>query len=101
LTTRIPLAEASGDEILARVTYQLILLDYHDNPDKYDHPEVRLFELAYQWRLIGLAPIHEQLELAAIWCSHGSRIADWLKSRIMVSSGRAPILARLGRTRGR
>lgn len=101
MAERIPLAEASGDEILARVTYQLILLDYHNNPDAYDHPETRLFELAYQWRILDVAPISEQLELAAIWCAHGSRIADWLKARLSYTSGRATILARLGRSRGR
>jgi hypothetical protein len=101
MTDRIPLAEASGGEIIARVTYQIILIDYHDNPNSYDYPPTRLYELAYQWRLAGLEPIADALLSCANWCAQGGHVATWLRTHTLVTAGRATILARAGRTRRR
>lgn len=94
MADRLPLAEASSDEILARTVYQIIREDYRLNPDCYDNPATRLFDLAFQWRQTGLTLIAEQIELAAIWCAQGSTVRQWLTSRISPATGRSTILAR-------
>lgn len=101
MADRLPLAEASSDEILARTAYQIILADYRTNPDCYDNPATRLFDLAFQWRQSGLYLIAQDIELAAIWCAQGSTVREWLTSRITPQSGRATILAQTGRGRRR
>lgn len=93
MPTRIPLAGASGDEILSRVTYQIILGDYELDPTRYDDPAQRLLELALEWHQSGLHTIAAQLDLCGIWCAHGGTIATWLKSRILFTTERAPMHA--------
>jgi hypothetical protein len=83
MTDRLPLAEVSGDEAIARITYQIILGDYDLHPDAYDNPSFHLFELAAGWQLAGVPPVAEQLRLAGIWVANGGTIATWLRSRIV------------------
>lgn len=99
MNDRLPLTEVSGDEILARVTFQIILHDYHLSPDKYDDPTGRLLELACEWDDDLLSWIHEQLTLCAIWVGNGGTVATWLRARIVITTGRATKLARIGRRR--
>jgi hypothetical protein len=101
MTERIPLADASGQEIVARTVYQLILIDYRTNPEQYDRAPSRLFDLALQWRQAGLHLVADELSSVAVWCAQGGTVATWLRTRILVSTGRATILARAGRTRRR
>lgn len=101
MTTRIPLAEASGDEILARIAYQLIKLDYHQHPDDYDEPTYPILVLAEHYHHIGLTQIAADLRLAGIWTAHGAPLAGWLASRLLINPARAAQLGRLGRSRRR
>jgi len=98
---RLPLTEVSGEEILARVVYQVIMGDYRDNPEQYDRPPQRLYDLAYQWRSAGLPLIGHEIELVAIWTAQGGTVATWLLSRVLIHVGRATMLARAGRPRRR
>lgn len=98
---RLPLTEVGGEEILARVVYQIVMRDYRDNPDKYDLPPNRLFELAFQWRSAGIPLISNELDQLAVWCSHNGTVAAWLQSRVLIHVGRATMLARAGRSRRR
>lgn len=97
MSDRLPLTEVSGDEILARVTYQIILADYRQTPDSYDTPAERILILADEWHAIGAIDIATDLRLAGIWCAHGSTLASWLASRVLIHTGRASKLMRLGR----
>lgn len=101
MSDRLPLTEVSGDEILARVCYQLILADYRLTPDAYDTPAERILILADQWYAIGATDIATDLRLAGIWCAHGATLASWLSSRIVITSGRVSKLMRAGRSRRR
>lgn len=101
MADRLPLAEVSGEEVLARVVYQIVMRDYRDNPDKYDLPPNRLFELAFQWRSAGIPLISNELDLLAVWCGRGGTVASWLTSRVLINPGRAAMLARVGRSRRR
>lgn len=98
---RLPLTEVGGEEILARVVYQIVMRDYRDNPDTYDHPPSRLFDLAFQWRQAAIPLIGNELELVAIWCAQGGTVAAWLNTRVLINPGRATMLARAGRPRRR
>jgi hypothetical protein len=95
---RMPLAEASGDEILSRVTYQIIRGDYDLHPSAYDDPTAQLFTLAIDWHKSGIHMIAAQLDLAAIWCAHGGTVASWLQSRIIPANRTAPTAAPANRT---
>jgi len=80
---RLPLAEVSGDEAIARVTYQIIRGDYSLHPHLYDTPTLRLLELANEWAAPEYHYLAEQILLAAIWCANGGTVATWLRSRIV------------------
>lgn len=101
MTERLPLTEVGGDEILARVCYQIIKADYRLTPDSYDSPAERIFILADDWYAFGAVDIATDLRLAGIWCAHGGTLAAWLSSRIIITSGRASKLMRVGRSRRR
>lgn len=81
-----PLAEASSEEIIARVTYQIILADYRADPEAYDDPTSRVFALALEYQHAHVGVIAAQLDLVAIWCAHGGTIASWLTYRILPTS---------------
>lgn len=83
MVDRLPLADVSGDEAIARVTYQIIRADYDLFPELYETPVLRLFELASDWSAPEYHMLHENIALAAIWCANGGTIATWLRSRIV------------------
>jgi hypothetical protein len=83
MADRLPLTEVGGDEILARVTYQIILADYDRWPELYDTPTLRLLELATDWSAPEYSRIHEQITLAAIWVANGGTVATWLRARVV------------------
>ena len=101
MSDRMPLTEVGGDEALARITYQLIILDYKSHPDAYELPVIRLLALADQYHQFGLTQLAADLRLAAIWCGNGGTVASWLRARIVIRAGRATKLRRLGRSRER
>lgn len=101
MSDRLPLTEVGGDELLARVTYQIILGDYHAHPEEYEIPYIRLIVLAEEWSLAGIEPIATDLRLAAIWVGNGGTVATWLRARIVFHSGRPTMIARAGRSRTR
>lgn len=94
---RLPLTEVSGEEIIARVAYQIILADYRQTPDLYDTPADRLFVLADEWFALDAISLATDLRLAGIWCAQGGAIASWLRSRVVITQGRASKLMRAGR----
>lgn len=98
MSNRLPLTEVSGDEVLARVTYQIILADYRQTPDSYDSPSERIFLLADEWHVFGATDLAQDLRLAGIWCAHGATLASWLQSRVLIHTGRVSRLMRAGRT---
>jgi hypothetical protein len=101
MTDRLPLAEVSGDEILARVVYQIILFDYREHPDSYDIPVVRVLELADQFHAANMSIIAADLRLAAIWCGNGGTIATWLRARIVFRTQRFSRARHAGRNQTR
>lgn len=101
MSDRLPLTEVSRDEALARITYQIIKADYEQWPELYDTPTIRLFELATDWDAPDYNLIHEQITLAALWVANGGTVATWLRARIVVTVGRAKILAATHRARRR
>jgi len=88
MNDRLPLTEVSGDEALARVTYQIIIADYHNHPDLYDDPTSRLLALTTDWQQSGFKLIADDLRLAAIWVGNGGTVATWLRARIVFHAGR-------------
>lgn len=101
MSDRLPLTEVGGDEILARIAYQLILADYRLTPNSYDEPAERILILAEEWFAFGATEIATELRLAGIWCAHGSTLANWLKSRVLIRTSRVSKLMRLGNERRR
>jgi hypothetical protein len=101
MSDRLPLTEVSGEEVLARTVYQIILLDYARNQEQYENPATRLFDLALQWSNLGLKLIADELQLVAIWCAQGSTVRQWLSTRTLITTGRATRLAHTGRSRRR
>lgn len=101
MSDRFPLTEVGGDEIIARVVYQLILLDYHQNPASYDEPFPALLLLADYYHTAELALIAADIRLVAIWVASGGTVATWLRARVVFTCGRATRLARAGRNRRR
>jgi hypothetical protein len=101
MADRLPLTEVSGDEVLARVTYQIILADYRLTPDLYETPAERILQLADEWFKFGATDLAQDLRLAGIWCAHGSTLASWLQSRVLIASPRISTLMRAGRSRRR
>jgi hypothetical protein len=93
----LPLTEVSGDEILARIAYRLIRLDYADHPDQYDEPTSAILTLAERIHALGLTQVAADLRLAGIWCAQGGTVAAWLRSRVVITTGRATKLRHLGR----
>jgi hypothetical protein len=77
MASHLPLTEATGQEILTRTVYQLILADYRQNPEQYDHAATRLFDLALTWRAAGLELIADTLQDAARHVASGQTIASW------------------------
>lgn len=94
MADRLPLTEVSGDEALARVTYQIIIGDYHSHPDLYDDPTSRLLTLAHDWNQSGIKLVADDIRLAAIWVGNGGTVATWLRARIVFHAGRATRLRR-------
>lgn len=101
MTSFLPLTEVGGDEILARVTYQIILADYAINAEQYDRPADRLYELSLQWRISDILPIAEQLLSVAHYCAKGGKAREWLSTRIVIQTGRPSRLTRLSRKQSR
>lgn len=101
MSDRLPLTEVGGDEILARVVYQIILHDYHSHPHLYDDPVHQLLDLALIWGACPLHTIPENLSLCAIWVANGGTVATWVRARIVFTTGRATRLLRAGRSRRR
>jgi len=101
LSAHLPLSEATGVEIIVRTTYQIILSDYRLNAEQYNHPATRLFDLALQWRAIGLDLIADSLQDAATFVAGGHTIASWKTLHIAVDSQRLLALSRAGRSRRR
>lgn len=97
MSERLPLTEVSGDEVIARVAYQIILADYRENPLSYDDPVPALLDLAVKWDADDLSYLHEQLTLAALWVANGGTIATWLRARCFAHTSRASKLIRVGR----
>jgi hypothetical protein len=98
---RLPLTEVGGDEILARVTYQIIASYYRDYPDSFDNPTEAVLNLANTWYQSEIPIIAEQMTLVAIWLSNGGTIATWRRARIVFHAGRSTRLAQAGRSRRR
>ena len=101
MADRLPLTEVSGNEILVRVTYQIVLADYRLTPDSYDTPADRIFILADDWHAFGAIELAAQLRLAGIWCASGATLASWLQQGIFSTSGRASKLMRANGARRR
>lgn len=101
MNDRLPLTDVGGDEIIARVVYQIILADYREFPDLYDTPTVRLLELATDWNAKQFDRIHEDITLVAIWVANGGTVATWLRARIVFTTSRASKLMHLGKSRRR
>ena len=101
MSDRLPLTEVGGDEIIARVTFQIILQDYHSRPEEYDSPVEALLHLAAAYHQANIPIIDEQLTLAAVWVGNGGTVATWLRARVIITTGRTTRLARVGRTRTR
>lgn len=101
MSNHLPLTEVGGSEVIARTVYQIILMDYRENPQCYDNPTTRLLDLSLQWKTNGIFIIAEELGLVAIWCGQGSTVRAWLSSRCSMDAGRTTRLARAGSTRRR
>lgn len=98
---QLPLTEATGEEIVCRTTYQIILIDYRTNPNCYDNPATRLLDLSLQYHASGIHLIADSLQDAAIHCSCGNTIASWRTLHTVLDKTRQLALARLGRSRRR
>jgi len=101
MSERLPLTDVSGEEVIIRVTYQIILADYRQTPDSYDSPAERILILADDWFAFGAIDIAFHLRLAGVWCSTGATLASWLQRGVITTSGRASKLMRAGRSRRR
>jgi hypothetical protein len=101
MSDRLPLTEVGGEEILARVVFQIILGDYRQQPDSYDTPTIAILNLADEWFASGFTDVATDLRLAAIWCANGGTVATWLRSRIIFHAGRTGRLIRAGRSSSR
>lgn len=97
----IPLSECSGQEILARVAYRIILADYHINPEQYDNAASRLFWLALVWKQAGLELLGATLHDAASQVASGSTIASWKAASLSYGRVSHLAVARLDRSRRR
>ena len=96
----LPLAECTGEEIITRTVYQIVLLDYRDNAEQYDRAATRLLDLALCWRGAGLHLIADVLVDAAHHVAGGGTIASWrtLHSALHIgSTTRVAYLRRRGR----
>lgn len=98
MAAHLPLTEATGLEIIVRTTYQIVLSDYKQNPEQYDRPATRLFDLALTWRTAGLHLIADSLHDAALHVAGGHTIASWKTLHLAVDSQRLLALSRLGRS---
>lgn len=101
MPAHLPLSEATGLEIVVRTTYQIIRADYALNPEQYDKPATRLFDLALQWREAGLFIISDCLQDAATSVASGNTIASWRSLCLAVDVVRLMHLSRLGQSRRR
>lgn len=101
MAAHLPLTEATGLEIIVRTTYQIVLADYRTNPEQYDNPSTRLFDLALNWRSAGLDLIADSLQDAACHVSSGNTIASWRSLHLALDSQRLLALSRAGRARRR
>jgi hypothetical protein len=101
MTTRLPLTEASADEIVSRTVAQIVLRDYKLNPHCYDTPATRLYDLSFQWREAGLFLIAEQLMNVANHVASGGTVASWRTLHTGLALARHQALRRLGQSRRR
>jgi len=101
MASHLPLTECTGLEIVVRTSYQIIRADYDLNPEQYDRPATRLFELARSWRLAGLHLVADCLTDAAGAVAQGHTIASWRSLHLAVDSARLLALSRLGHSRKR
>ena len=101
MPTDLPLSEATADEIIVRTTYQIIRLDYRDNPEQYNFPATRLFDLALTWRIDGLHLIADCLMSCATHVADGHTIASWKSLHLAIDTQRMLALSRLGHSRKR
>lgn len=101
MSAHLPLTECTGSEIVVRTVYQIIKADYRDNPEQYDHAATRLFDLALQWRALGLDLIADTLQDAAMAVAARHTIASWKSLRLAVNVTRIIALSTLGRGRKR
>lgn len=101
MAANLPLTEATGTEIVVRTVYQIIVRDYKQNPEQYDHPAQRLFDLSYQWRQAGLDLIADSLMSASLAVANQSTIASWKSLALAAGDGRVTQLQALGRNRRR
>lgn len=101
MTAHLPLTEATPHEVVIRTVYQIIRSDYRQNPEQYNHPATRLFDLALQWRAIGLDLIADSLQSCALHVANQSTIANWKSIQLAVGNTRVDALRDLGRSRRR
>lgn len=101
MASHLPLTECTGLEIIVRTVYQIILSDYRTNPEQYERPATRLFDLALQWRQAGLHLIADTLQDAASHVASEHTIASWKTLHLAVDSQRLLAISRLGRGRRR
>lgn len=53
-----PFSDASESEVLTRVAYQLVRLDFKRNPARYVNPSDGVHELSWELRFIDRQPLH-------------------------------------------
>lgn len=93
--TTLPFVDAGVSEVIARVTYQLILLDWRRNPTRYGQPLVGMRQLQYQLQTYQDTFLHTAFASAAAFVQGGKgRLLDWrngviYRSRFYMASRRA------------
>jgi hypothetical protein len=90
-----PFVDAGPSEVAARVTYQLIRLDFHRNPSRYTHPAEGIHQLAVQLRSYQDTFVQTCFAAAGAYLSaHRGSLKQWrdqiiYRSRYHVAARRA------------
>lgn len=78
MSPRRPLEDAGFNEVITRVAYQLIVLDYRKRPRPYAvSPFNAILDLAFALRKEAFGGLVGPVVAAAKWCSQGYSLAEW------------------------
>lgn len=95
---RSPIERARFSEVIARVCYQLVVLDYRRNPEAYAaHVPTAILAIGDRLRMMEFGYLRFPLISLAVFIQQGGTLAAWRDEYPRIKGTRAPHKVRITR----